>query len=105
MSALTRKGFPAQFDGVCTSCGHRILAGDHVFYAPGNESVSGLDCCGDKDDVDLTVHQRRDDGLTVDEDDPATTIARTMPRGKTAADACLRCFQIPASNGTCGCDA
>ncbi len=102
MSALTRKGFPAQYDGACISCGHRVLAGDHVFYAPGNESVSGLDCCGDKNDADLTVVQQRDT-----EDEPNVTyvdITTVMPRGRTARDACRTCFQVPANNGVCGCD-
>lgn len=26
-----------------------------------------------------------------------------MPKGKTKADMCPHCFQIPASNGICGC--
>lgn len=104
MSALTRRGFPAQFGGDCVSCGDGILPGDRVFYAPGNERVSGIDCCGDKDDADLVVVQRHDDSLSVDEDDAATVIARTLPRGKTAADRCGTCWQIPANNGTCGCD-
>lgn len=32
-------------------------------------------------------------------------IASVMPRGKTVRDKCPQCFQIPASNGMCGCDA
>lgn len=104
MSALTRKGFPASFPGDCVSCGAAILPDDKVFYAPGNERVSGVDCCGDKDDADLVVHQRRDDGLAVDDEDPSDVIARVLPRGRTARDACTACWQIPANNGTCGCD-
>lgn len=100
MSALIRKGFPAQYDGACISCSHRILAGDHVFYAPGNEGVSGLDCCGDKDDADLVVVQLRD---TEDEANLTVDASQVMPRGRTVQDRCDRCFQIPASNGACGC--
>lgn len=101
MSALTRKGFPAQYDGACISCGHRILAGDHVFYAPGNESVSGLDCCGDRDDADLTVVQVRD---TEDEAGLTVELAQVMPRGRTARDACPKCWLVPANSGACGCN-
>lgn len=32
-----------------------------------------------------------------------TTPRETMPRGKTAKDRCDVCFQIPSSNGACGC--
>lgn len=103
MSALTRKGFPAQFGGDCVSCGDGILPGDRVFYAPGNERVSGVDCCGDKDDADLVVVQVRDDSGE-DDESPVEAIARVLPRGRTARDACPKCFQVPANNGTCGCD-
>ena len=103
MSALTRKGFPAQYPGDCVSCGAAILPDDRVFYATGNERVSGVDCCGDKDDADLVVVQRRDDSGE-DDESPVEAIAKVMPRGRTARDMCGRCFQVPANNGTCGCD-
>lgn len=99
MSILTRKGFPAQYQGDCVSCSAAILPDDKVFYAPGNERVSGVDCCGDKDDADLTVVQARDtedEGLTVE-------LAQVMPRGRSARDACPKCWLVPAANGTCGC--
>lgn len=98
-----RRSFPAQYAGTCATCAAAILPGDALFYAPGNEAASGVDCCGDKDDLDLMAVQRHDDGgeggdLTVD-------AATVMPRGRTARDACGRCFLVPASNGACGCDA
>lgn len=96
-----RRGFSAQYAGACISCGAAILPGDHLFYAPGNEAPSGLECCGDKDDADLTVVQRRD---TEDDADMTVDVAKVMPRGRTARDACGRCFQVPAANDTCGCD-
>lgn len=97
-----RRAFKAQYPGNCISCGVAILPGDQIFYAPGNEAPSGLGCCGDRPDDELTVVQRRDE--TESSENPADTIARVMPRGRTARDMCSRCFQIPASNGTCGCD-
>lgn len=100
-----RRTFTAQFASDCATCSTAILPGDSVFYGPGAEIASGVDCCGDRDDAELTVNQRGDDSLSVDDEDPAVTIARTMPRGRTAADRCGKCWQIPASNGTCGCHA
>lgn len=96
-----RRSFVAQYAGGCASCGVGILPGDQIFYAPGNEAASGLECCGDKDDADLVVVQRRDT-----EDEPNMTVdpASVMPRGRTARDVHRACGQIPASNGTCGCD-
>jgi hypothetical protein len=42
-----------------------------------------------------------DDPLQMDPE--STMYPRVMPTGRKASDACQRCFQIPASNGTCGC--
>ena len=95
-----RRAFKAQYAGACTSCSTAIFPGDDVFYAPGNEGVSGLDCCGDKDDADLIVVQRRD---TEDEAQLTVDIAQVLPRGRTRADMCPTCFQIRSSNNTCGC--
>jgi hypothetical protein len=95
-----RRSFKASYAGACTSCSAAILPGDDVFYAPGNEGVSGLDCCGDRPDEDLIVVQRRD---SEDEPQMAVDVAQVLPRGKTAASACPTCWQVPASNGECGC--
>lgn len=104
MTATTRRTFTAQFNSTCTSCGAAILSGDLIFYAPGHENASGLDCCGEREDADLLVTQRPDEGLAVDDEDPVEAIARVMPRNRTARDACGVCWLIPAANGTCGCD-
>jgi hypothetical protein len=93
-----RRAFKAAYAGACTSCSAAILPGDDVFYAPGNEGVSGLDCCGDKPDEDLVVVQRRD---TEDEAQLTVDVAQVLPRNPRAA--CPTCWQIPASNGACGC--
>lgn len=96
-----RRSFPAQYAGYCASCGAAVLPGDDLFYAPGNEAPSGLDCCGDKDNADLIVTQRRD---TEDDADMTVDAAKVMPHGRTARDMCSQCFQIPAANSSCGCD-
>jgi hypothetical protein len=101
VSTAVRRTFTAQYPGSCGTCPAAIQPGDHVFYALGNEMVSGLDCCGDRTDDDLAP---RTDHLAVDDEDAGTVVARAMPRGKTAADSCARCFQIPANNGACGCN-
>jgi len=104
VTATTRRSWVAVHDTACGTCAGRIVPGDRFFFAAGGDVASGLDCCGDRPDSDLLPTVRSDEGLSVDEDDPSTVIARTLPRGKTAADACPRCWQIPSSSGTCGCD-
>lgn len=96
--------FVAKFDSNCASCLAMIRVGDEVFYASGAEVVSGLACCGDKTPDELAAPAERDD-LAVDEETPEQAIALVLPRGRTKADACPRCWIIPAANGTCNCDA
>jgi hypothetical protein len=104
VSTSTRRSFPANYAGACGTCPAPISVGDRVFYATqGSEHVSGLDCCGDRPDDDLAPARRADDGLTADDETPADAIARVMPRGRTARDACGTCWQIPSTNGSCGC--
>ncbi|MET7395595.1 hypothetical protein ABZS66_19105 [Dactylosporangium sp. NPDC005572] len=86
-----RRAFVAQHPGACGSCATTVEPGDLLFNVPGNETPSGLDCCGDRPDEDLTVLQRSDEGLSVDED-PQAAIARVLPRGKTGRDACPKCW-------------
>jgi hypothetical protein len=100
LTTYARRTFDARYAGSCASCSAPILPGDNVFYAPGNEAVSGLECCGDRPDEDLVVLQRADDH---GDEDATVDAAKVMPHGRTARDACQLCWQIPASNGTCGC--
>lgn len=76
----------AQFAGRCTTCGQPFEVGASIFYTD-DDALAGWECCGI--------------------DEPAAVVpeetARVMPRGKTARDACGLCFQVPASNGMCGC--
>lgn len=102
MTTSTRRTWVAAYDSSCATCTARIAPGDLYFIAPGGQTASGLDCCGDRDDADLVVTQRaEEDGG--DDESPVTAIARVMPRGRTVGDACPKCWQVPASNGTCGC--
>jgi ribosomal protein S27E len=81
-------GFAAKFAGRCGSCGQRFEPGDEVFYDQADTMI-GMDCCGDR----------------LSDPSGSDLIARepVMPRGKVARDKCPHCFQIPASNGVCGC--
>lgn len=83
--------FPAAYPGRCRNCNELFAVGDEIFYAGNEDTVTGWDCCGAEDEP-------RPESSTTPGD-------RVMPRGKTVQDRCERCFQIPASNGMCGCDA
>lgn len=103
VTSAGRRTFTAAFAGSCTSCAAAILPGDAVFYAAGNEGVSGVDCCGDRADADLIVTHRSADHDAHADDDLTVDIAKVLPRGRTAVDACPRCRIIPSSNGACDC--
>lgn len=83
----------------CGTCAAPILPGDAGFRPAGSEAISGLDCCGDRDDTELTAPAHAE---PIDAEDTVAA-EQVMPRGRTAADACPRCFIVPASNNTCGC--
>ena len=105
MSTAVRRSFAANYEGSCGTCPATIAVGDAIFYPqPGSVLVSGIDCCGDRPDEDLAPTVRGDETLALDDEDAVVAIARVMPRGRTAADACETCFQIRSSNGTCGCN-
>lgn len=104
MSIATRRAFQARYDGECFTCRGPIAAGDEVFKAGDNEAVSGLDCCGDRLDEELVAFQLPGEPLTAEDEHPAENIAKVLPRNRTRADMCPTCWQIPANNGSCGCD-
>lgn len=97
--------FRASYDGACGNCRAPIAKGDPVKYTsedPDTRLLVGENCCGD---VDLELvpvgslfasMEDFDDQLSI----PAPMV---MPRRRTARDMCRSCFQIPASNGVCGC--
>jgi hypothetical protein len=104
---MSRRYFTARYRSLCSSCKALIEPPDKAFYAfDDSNMVIGDICCGSLSDTDLIelLPNRNGPESTPDVDrdiDPATV----MPRGRTARDMCLRCFQIPSSNGDCGCDA
>lgn len=83
-------GFPARYAGRCGNCDESFAPGDEVFYAPPDETLTGVECCGH-----------------VSESRPATPevtlVDQVMPRGKTAKDRCDRCF-IVHTPGQTGCE-
>lgn len=82
--------FNARYAGRCTSCGTPFEIGAALFYTD-DDALAGQECCGGEEEP-------RTAPLDVVPAD------RVMPRGRVAGDRCSRCFQIPASNGVCGCD-
>lgn len=98
-----RKTFTAKYGGSCFGCQAQIFPGDQVFYPPAGESVCGVDCCGDRSDAELTPVSNVDD--TTPATDQTVPLELVMPRGRTAADRCDKCFMIPSNSGACGCDA
>jgi len=84
--------FKAKYDGRCPSCDEPISQGEDVTMV-------------DSDRGRVTVHAHHvDDGEIHIETGPrADHTTGTMPRGRTVSDRCGVCFQIPASNGDCGC--
>lgn len=81
--------FSASYAGRCGICGEIFRVGDPLFYTA-DDVLTGQDCCGGFGDERPGTSE-------------TTPIDRVMPRGKTVRDRCGACFQIPASNGACGC--
>ena len=82
--------FPAAYAGRCGNCAEHFRPGEEVQYDSDGLLIV-VDCCGTLDDPPGIGRPRAEPSL------------KTVPRGKTAADRCGTCFQIPASNGVCGC--
>lgn len=83
--------FPAAYPGRCGGCNEPFAVGDEVFYAQPEDVLMAWECCGPGEVPDSVASL-------------VTPADKVMPRGKTVQDRCERCFQIPASNGMCGCD-
>lgn len=78
-----RGSFEARYPGVCVLCGDAFPAGAICHYNVNDEVV----CCDQdaSDDEDFSSCRGRPSDIPV------------MPRGKTKADRCDRCFMIHAS--------
>lgn len=85
--------FLAQYAGTCRGCGEVFDAGSEVQYtsASSGPDVIVAECCfgAAEINVETSATQTRD--------------RLTMPRGKTAADRCDRCFIIHTA-GQEGCE-
>lgn len=84
--------FMAKYDGLCLPCGEEIHKGEwlttHREYGFIHEE------CTDIEPAQATNIPRHGQ--------PAPP-ELVLPGGKTTKDRCSECFQVPASNGECGC--
>lgn len=93
--------------GRCGRCDRPYAKGDWVFRESEGELV-GVNCCATAKD---TVPARDPIPLGLGDLEDAEEIHgrewvpldQVMPSNRTKADMCMKCFQIPASNGVCGC--
>jgi hypothetical protein len=103
-----RNTFTAQWAGKCFKCQGSIYKGDRAFFVgPTRDEIYGEICCGDYTDAELATavlpllkaleDQELEDAMTV-------PVSHVLPRGKSIASMCRKCFQIPSNNGVCGCD-
>lgn len=86
--------FPARYPGRCGGCNDPFESGEEVDYDNDGIRMVAVRCCGDAAEPRPATEDAHEHVVEPD---------RVMPRGKTAADRCGTCFQIPASNGVCGC--
>jgi hypothetical protein len=78
--------FPASYSGECGGCREHFGPGTEIAYVEGVLVVD--ECCGTTDPILART---------------ATAIDPVLPRGRKVSDRCGDCFQVPASNGVCGC--
>jgi hypothetical protein len=83
--------FEAKYPFRCGTCGERHPAGAYAQYDADHTTLSAVNCA----DTNLESN-----GAAFDRGRAPIAI---LPRGKTAKDRCNTCFQVPASNGVCGC--
>lgn len=79
--------FPAQYKGICVPCGDGIEPGEYITNHPEYGYIH--EECTDVVPVGHTEEPRHN-----------RAAPPTMPRGKTAADRCDRCFMIHATTQT-----
>lgn len=83
-------GFPATYSGRCGGCNEVFAPGTYVFYAAPDDVLTVVECCGDLDEPPSAESE-------------VTPVDKVMPRGKSAADRCDRCFLVHSS-GQDGCE-
>lgn len=84
--------YRARWDGTCGGCGAPFQSGTILFNSDEHSDALAITCCGELDDSYEGAKMRPELAQAV------------MPRGMSIKDKCPRCFQIPSSNKTCGCD-
>ena len=88
------RSFAARYRGTCGACFEPIDIGDEVGYSSEGVLVD-MECLA-AGAIASPVHPRGDEAPDIE--------ATTLPRGRTIADRCDGCFQVPASSGSCGCE-
>lgn len=91
----------ATSSGDCAGCDYTYVKGDWVFR--NNTGVLlGVSCCAPQ-----YVAGLGGGGSSVVAEDGEgrdfVPLSQVMPHGKSRADMCPDCFQIPSTNGVCGC--
>lgn len=92
----------AQQAGRCGRCEVTYAKGEWVFREV--DRMVGVNCCATSSDM-RTSGGGLGDLLDAEEIEGRdwVPLAQVLPRGKTKADVCQRCYMIPAANGVCGC--
>lgn len=85
--------------GRCSRCDTAFAKGDWVFR-DGPGTPVGVNCCATERDLRPTGLGDLLDAEEI-EGREWVPLAQVLPRGRSKADACPRCFMIPASNGEC----
>lgn len=97
----------AVIPGFCARCDKRYGTGEWVFRE-GEGRLVGVNCCATERDTRPAgdpVPLGLGDLVDAEEIDGRdwVPLAQVMPSNRTKADMCMKCFQIPSSNGVCGC--
>lgn len=109
--------YAAQYDGKCgkESCGAEIVVKDLISFPPeGRGKPVCKGCTGEALDAgDVSVWDAmsgmsmNEVGTTgragLDARESELEAAMVMPRGRSRADMCGSCFQIPSASGVCSC--
>jgi hypothetical protein len=95
--------FTTRWPSRCYNCGLKIEEGERAFYVSDRDNIYGGGCC-DILPLEELLRPVIADSEHEEERIHTVPVDRVMPRGRKVTDACSICFQIPSSNGGCGCD-
>jgi len=87
--------------GACGRCDKPYRKGDWLFRGS-EEQLVAVNCCATRDDVRSDSLGDLDGAEDIQGSD-FVSLDQVLPLRRTKADMCPVCFQIPASNGVCGC--